>query len=203
MEETRWWRYLSGLMGEETATEAARRSGISSSNFTRWKKGARADPDFVVKIARAYETNVLKALVEAEFITEEEANLRELAPVMNLQDISADALLEELQRRVDRFNFLKNLGPNDEPDMTVDDAIDELSERRRHRDDLLVASDYPENVMFAVPPESLTPEQREYLRRANKTTPGVVDGGYGDGMPDDAVAYGHDEVGGTPDDFEP
>lgn len=40
-------------------------------------------------------------------------------------------------------------------------------------------------------------------RKSNRTTPGVADDGYRDDMPDDAVAYGHDEVGGTPDDFEP
>lgn len=73
MTQTKWWAYLSKLMGNETATEAAKKSGISSSNFTRWKKGANADPEFVVKIARAYNANVLDALVAAEFITEEEA----------------------------------------------------------------------------------------------------------------------------------
>lgn len=62
-------------MGEETATEAAQFIGISKSNITRWKDGARAAPDFVVKVARAYNTNVLEALVEADFITEEEAGL--------------------------------------------------------------------------------------------------------------------------------
>ena len=73
MTQTKWWAYLSKLMGNETATEAAKKSGISSSNFTRWKKGANADPEFVVKIARAYNANVLDALVAAEFITEKEA----------------------------------------------------------------------------------------------------------------------------------
>lgn len=60
-------------MGDDTATKAARKTGISASNFTRWKQGANADPEFVVKVARAYKVNVLRALVEANFITEEEA----------------------------------------------------------------------------------------------------------------------------------
>lgn len=60
-------------MGDDTATKAAKKTGISASNFTRWKQGANADPEFVVKVARAYKVNVLRALVEAEFITEEEA----------------------------------------------------------------------------------------------------------------------------------
>ena len=60
-------------MGDDTATKAAKKTGISASNFTRWKQGANADPEFVVKVARAYKVNVLRALVEANFITEEEA----------------------------------------------------------------------------------------------------------------------------------
>lgn len=73
MKSTRWWTYLNGVMGDDTATKAAKKTGISASNFTRWKQGANADPEFVVKVARAYKVNVLRALVEAEFITEEEA----------------------------------------------------------------------------------------------------------------------------------
>lgn len=80
MTQTRWWKYLEQLMGDDNAMSAASRAGISSSNFTRWKKGARADPDFVVRIARAYDANVLEALVEAEFITDAEADLREVHP---------------------------------------------------------------------------------------------------------------------------
>lgn len=73
MSTTDWWTYLSDLMGEDTPTVAAKKAGISASNFTRWKQGARADPDFVVKIARAYHGDVLEALVAADFITSEEA----------------------------------------------------------------------------------------------------------------------------------
>ena len=73
MESTRWWTYLSEVMGDDTATKAAKKTGISASNFTRWKQGANADPEFVVKVARAYKVNVRRALVEANFIAEEEA----------------------------------------------------------------------------------------------------------------------------------
>ncbi|AEG84677.1 helix-turn-helix domain-containing protein [Corynebacterium ulcerans] len=99
---TQWWKYLSGLMDGDNATEAAKKSGISSSNFTRWKKGARADPDFVVKIARAYDANVLEALVAAEFITEAEAKLREIkVGGIALSDASNQQLLDEIMRRSD------------------------------------------------------------------------------------------------------
>lgn len=109
MTQTRWWTYLSALMGDDNATEAAKKSGISSSNFTRWKKGARADPDFVVKVARAYNANVLEALVAAEFITDEEAALTTISPTLDIADIDSTTLIEELQYRVDRIKYLIDL----------------------------------------------------------------------------------------------
>lgn len=99
MTETRWWRYLQGLMGTQTQQEAAEKIGISKSNITRWKAGARADPDFVVKVARAYKANVLEALVASGFITEQEAALTELMPRMDLKVVSADELADEVRRR--------------------------------------------------------------------------------------------------------
>ncbi|ALA68426.1 hypothetical protein CLAC_03270 [Corynebacterium lactis RW2-5] len=96
-------------MGDDNNTEAAKKSGISSSNFTRWKKGARADPDFVVKVARAYDVNVLEALVEAEFITEEEAALTTVAPTLDLSQVDAQELIDELQHRVDIIKQLLSL----------------------------------------------------------------------------------------------
>lgn len=110
MTQTKWWTYLSQLMGDETATEAAKKSGISSSNFTRWKKGAKADPDFVVKIARAYNANVLDALVAAEFITAEEAksgigtdnrlgeSMRAMETSAAIADVSAGFLQDALRQ---------------------------------------------------------------------------------------------------------
>lgn len=88
-------------MGEQTQLEAARKIGISKSNITRWKEGARAAPDFVVKVARAYDSNVLEALVEAGFITEEEAALREV-PIggVALSDATDEQLIGELHRRL-------------------------------------------------------------------------------------------------------
>lgn len=103
MTNTRWWTYLERLMGEDNAMTAANRAGISASNFTRWKKGARADPDFVVKIARAYNANVLEALVESEFITPDEAQLREINPrkVDVLRSLTDTELAEEQRRRAE------------------------------------------------------------------------------------------------------
>ena len=109
MTNTRWWQYVSQVIGGSTYSEAAEKAGFDKSAFTRWKKGARADPDFVVKIARAYGVNVLEALVEAEFITDEEAALTTIAPQLDLAQIDAQELLDELQHRVDAIRYLLEL----------------------------------------------------------------------------------------------
>lgn len=115
MEETNWWQYLSDLMGNDTPTVAARKAEISASNFTRWKQGARADPDFVVKIARAYNDNVLEALVAAEFITPEEAGeggstvdteLRHALKVVKLHGAEMNAIASEMYRELERVKGL-------------------------------------------------------------------------------------------------
>lgn len=101
MTETRWWKYLQRLMGDQSQLDAAKFIGISKSNITRWKDGTRAAPDFVVKVARAYDANVLEALVAAEFITEAEAKLREIKiGGITLSDASNQQLLDEIMRRL-------------------------------------------------------------------------------------------------------
>lgn len=91
MESTNWWNYVEALIGEDTYSEAAAKAGFDKSAFTRWKQGARADADFAVKLARAYEANVLEALVSAGFITPEEAGMEEGARVINLQEAAQRA----------------------------------------------------------------------------------------------------------------
>lgn len=118
MNETRWWKYLQRLIGNQSQLEAAQFIGISKSNITRWKDGTRAAPDFVVKVARAYNANVLEALVEAEFITEEEAQLREVrVGGLLLSEATDEELTDELLRRLHLIS---------------DEEVDELAERRRH-----------------------------------------------------------------------
>ena len=67
--------------------------------MTRWKKGLNADPKFVVQFARAFHQNVLKALAEAELITDEEAGLHEVR--VGVENMSTRQLLEELAQRID------------------------------------------------------------------------------------------------------
>lgn len=107
MTSTRWWRYIEPVIGEMTFRDAAKKAGFNQSAFTRWKGGAKADPEFVVKFARAFKLDVLEALVEAEFITPEEAGsstgsdllrLHQAAQLMQKSglDIAAEAAKLEL-----------------------------------------------------------------------------------------------------------
>lgn len=127
MTDSRWWTYLQRLMGDDNAMTAAQRAGISASNFSRWKKGANADPEFVVKIARAYHANVLEALVEAEFITEDEAGLTEVRVGEQelLRTIDIVPLSEEVTRRV---RLLKTKGPAEKDSSAT---VHELPKQRR------------------------------------------------------------------------
>lgn len=133
MSETRWWKYVEHLIGDDTAQDAARRAGFDKSAFTRWKKGAGVGPEFVVKLARAYQANVLEALVEAEFISETEAKLREIS-------LSRRELIESLTDEEIAAEVLTRLNLARRTDTTFGDgyravesaAVDELARRRRN-----------------------------------------------------------------------
>lgn len=98
-EPTRWYKYVLDVTEGMTAKEAADRAGFDQSAMSRWKAGMNADVKFVVQFARAFNQNVLKALAEAEFITDEEANLHEVR--IGVEEMSTHQLLEELARRID------------------------------------------------------------------------------------------------------
>lgn len=130
MSETRWWKYLQGLMGSQSQLEAARFIGISKSNLTRWKDGARAAPDFVLKVARAYGVNVLEALVEAEFITEEEAALTQVEPQLDLSKVPLSLMLDEFDNRLEVLRYLNSLDNAPKREITVESIVSELAARR-------------------------------------------------------------------------
>ena len=102
MTTTRWWQYIEPVISGMTMRDAAKKAGFNQSAFTRWKNGAKADPDFVVKFARAFHLNVLEALVEAEFLTEDEANLKQITVGgPTLSDATNEELLKEFLHRAD------------------------------------------------------------------------------------------------------
>ncbi|AYR01555.1 transcriptional regulator [Arthrobacter phage Seahorse] len=96
---TRWYEYVLRTTEGMTAKEVADRAGFDQSAMTRWKNGANADPKFVVQFARAFNQNVLMALAQADLITDEEADLREVK--IGVEDMTTQQLLEELARRID------------------------------------------------------------------------------------------------------
>ena len=61
-----------------------------------------------MKIARSYGANVLEALVEAEFITEQEAQLRDVAPTLreSLASMTARQIADEVARRLSEAESL-------------------------------------------------------------------------------------------------
>ena len=104
-----------------TLRDAAKKAGFNQSAFTRWKGGAKADPEFVVKFARAFNLDVLEALVEAEFITPEEAGaggssvdaeLRYALKIVQLHGAEMSAIVSEMHRELERVKAL----PADEQD---------------------------------------------------------------------------------------
>lgn len=100
---TEWWNYVQSLIGDNSFKEAADRAGFDKSAFTRWKKGAKADPAFAVALARGYHTNVVEALVAAGLITDGEANMTtvHLGVREALCEASGRSLLEEIAGRLE------------------------------------------------------------------------------------------------------
>lgn len=116
MTESRWWMYVQTVAGDVQAKEIADHVEIDKSNVTRWKQGSRPAVEFVLKFARRYGRPVVEALVEAEYITEEEAAIREVK--VGLSDLSSATLAQELSERLNRAHV--------DPDapISVDDDAD-------------------------------------------------------------------------------
>lgn len=103
MSETQWWKFVQRIAGDVPAKDIADRVGIDKSNVTRWKQGNNPAIPFVLKFARAYKTNVLHALVEAQILTPQEASTTEV-PIGKTEAISQATdteLLSELMRRAE------------------------------------------------------------------------------------------------------
>ena len=100
---TAWWNYVQSLIGDDSFKEAADRAGFDKSAFTRWKKGAKADPAFAVALARGYGVNVIEALVAAGLITSGEAGMTtvRLGVREALEEASDRSLIDEIAGRLE------------------------------------------------------------------------------------------------------
>lgn len=123
---TRWYQYVQSVTEGMTAKEVATRAEFDQSAMTRWKNGMNVDPKFAVQFARAFHQNVLHALAEAELITDEEADLREVK--IGLDEISTQRLLEELARRIDNPP-VRRPEPSRATDMDDDPDYSKMSEQ--------------------------------------------------------------------------
>lgn len=102
MNATRWSLWVDRLISPDTPARAAERAGFDRSAFTRWGKGASADPAFAVKLARAYGASPIEALTAAELITDDEAQMRAYGMDEALALASDAALIEEVRARLIR-----------------------------------------------------------------------------------------------------
>ena len=137
MKQTRWWKYVTETIQGRTFKEAAKIAGFDQSAFTRWKDGAAAKPEFVVKFARAYNRNVLEALVEAEFITEQKVNVPDIRSVLRLapEEWLADEVLNRMRVGAKTDEFAP--------------PLDELVERKRYKANKLNPDSKPDDPWAA------------------------------------------------------
>lgn len=96
-----WGEYVRQMIGGDQQVEAARKAGLDQTTISRWVRGGQAGKaENVVKLARAYRTPVLEALVVAGFISEAEAGAR--VTIQRFEEPSDDRLLELIANRFSR-----------------------------------------------------------------------------------------------------
>ena len=117
--DARTW--LETITDDQPGT-VAKKAGIPRRTIYHQLERGTFPIDSIIKITDAYGANVLDALVEAEFITEDEAALKEVAPdvVAALRLASDEQLTDEVLRRL---RIVRNHSLYDTP-------IDELARRR-------------------------------------------------------------------------
>ena len=98
MSKTPWWDYVQTVTNGASGREIANTADFDPSSISRWKRGDPPRWDFVIKFARAYNRNVIEALVMADMITDEEAGLREVK--VGVDDLTTEELLDEALRRI-------------------------------------------------------------------------------------------------------
>lgn len=99
MNETRWWNYVQAIAGDVQSKDIADHVGIDKSNVTRWKQGSRPAVEFVIKFARTYRRPVVEALAAGGYITDHEAQVREVK--VGVAELSDAELARELLERIE------------------------------------------------------------------------------------------------------
>lgn len=95
-----WSAYIRRITAGASQVEIAAATGVSAATVSRWLSGAQGvDAQQVVNVARAYGQPVLGALIEAGFVTPDEAG-EVPAATPALDQLSDDELLAELRARL-------------------------------------------------------------------------------------------------------
>lgn len=99
-----WTTYVRRVVGTDTQTQVAARTGINQTTISRWlnpdtSEGRRLSSQAVATFARGYGRDVLEAFVVAGFLEPEEANMATSEPV-DLTEVPQAELLAEVQRRM-------------------------------------------------------------------------------------------------------
>lgn len=70
-----WIAYVAAVVGDDTQTEAGRKTKLGQTTIGRWLNGAKQPTEAakVAAFATGYERNVLEAFVAAGMLTEEQA----------------------------------------------------------------------------------------------------------------------------------
>jgi transcriptional regulator with XRE-family HTH domain len=120
--KTLWIAYVEALMGEDTQTQAAARTGIAQTTIGRWLNGVKAPTEAakVAAFAQGYQRNVIEAFVAAGMLTGEQAGRGLPAKSRRfLLDIMRESFPGDAE--VIRGAFAQD--PLSEPSPSVPDAI--------------------------------------------------------------------------------
>ncbi len=110
--ESRWWEYIEGLRasnGLETAMDVAKKLDLPHSTVYAWQKKHRAnsnskiDSETARLVAYTFERPVLEVFFNAGLLAREDVPAGDnsaAAPLMSTDNLTDDALLQELQRRI-------------------------------------------------------------------------------------------------------
>lgn len=99
-----WWQYVQQVSGTTNQTEIAKKVGLSGPSVSRWRTSAPKPPN-AAAFARAYGRPVIEAFIAARFLNPEDVglddNLSELHRDRWLAQLDEEALISEVQRRLD------------------------------------------------------------------------------------------------------
>lgn len=93
--------YLEEISGGASQSDIAKAADVQQSSVSRWRRGSAPSPEAVAKLARHYSRPFPEMLYRAGLITEDSATALRINGGVSLSDFHHNALLRELQHRLD------------------------------------------------------------------------------------------------------